>query len=591
MLRCDSSARGPLGCWPVIFAVLFAGGYVVPPVLAPSAFAADVAEVIEAHIATGEFAPAFALAEQAEQPRQRDQWLGQIAAAQGAAGDATAAISTLGYVDDDLVRAERLAGLGPPRIGARGGGQAADFESLMELITSTVAPITWDDVGGNGSIQPFPSGIHVDPDGLIRRVLEPDRAGRLAELRVFAAARRLDDDASSPDAIRRESPMRMISLPRLERAVQLLVAAGEVIPEKMLLLAGLRRIEYVFVYPETGDLVLAGPAGDWKRDEAGRIVGAQTGRPVVQLDDLVVVWRRMCEGPDATFGCSITPRQEGLAAAKAYIQERETKPLKRGTSRAWLNEIRERIGHQDVTVSGVDPRTRVGRVLVEADYHMKLIGLGLDEGTIGVPSYLELVKVPKGQAPPPMKVLRWWFTINYDSVTVDANRAAFQLIGQGVKVSSENEFLTATGKRVHTGASEPVNLEFADNFTRHFPALAEKYPLYADLQNIFDLALVGALVNHEGLADQADWHMTCFGDPYAYQPALGHAPTKVDTVANLRKIGRNRILAAVSGGVTVDPSSMVKSDSIQIDRQGTLKSDWARGERSDDLARDAWWWD
>ena len=63
----------------------------------------------------------------------------------------------------------------------------------------------------------------------------------------------------------------------------------------MLTLAGLQRVRYVFVYPESGDLVLAGPAGDWKVDD-GRIVAKDTLDPVVRLDDLLVLMRR---GPDA----------------------------------------------------------------------------------------------------------------------------------------------------------------------------------------------------------------------------------------------------------------------------------------------------
>ena len=43
--------------------------------------------------------------------------------------------------------------------------------------------------------------------------------------------------------------------------------------------------------------------------------------------------------------------------------------------------------------------------------------------------------------------------------------------------------------------SEPLNAEFAHRFTTHFAALAKKYPVYADLQNIFDLALVASLSN------------------------------------------------------------------------------------------------
>ena len=47
-------------------------------------------------------------------------------------------------------------GFGP---GGMGGGAMADFDSLIELITTTVAPETWDDVGGAGSIAPFETNL------------------------------------------------------------------------------------------------------------------------------------------------------------------------------------------------------------------------------------------------------------------------------------------------------------------------------------------------------------------------------------------------------------------------------------------------
>lgn len=43
-------------------------------------------------------------------------------------------------------------GYGP---GGLGGANLADYQSLIELITSTIAPTTWDEVGGPGSIQEF----------------------------------------------------------------------------------------------------------------------------------------------------------------------------------------------------------------------------------------------------------------------------------------------------------------------------------------------------------------------------------------------------------------------------------------------------
>jgi general secretion pathway protein D len=45
-------------------------------------------------------------------------------------------------------------GIGPGPGGA-GGGAQADFDQLIELITSTISPSTWDEVGGPGAIQEF----------------------------------------------------------------------------------------------------------------------------------------------------------------------------------------------------------------------------------------------------------------------------------------------------------------------------------------------------------------------------------------------------------------------------------------------------
>jgi general secretion pathway protein D len=45
--------------------------------------------------------------------------------------------------------------------GGLGGGAQADFDSLIQLITSTVAPTTWDDVGGPGSIAPFETNLSI----------------------------------------------------------------------------------------------------------------------------------------------------------------------------------------------------------------------------------------------------------------------------------------------------------------------------------------------------------------------------------------------------------------------------------------------
>ncbi len=47
-------------------------------------------------------------------------------------------------------------GFGP---GGAGGGSQADFDSLIELIQSTVQPESWEDVGGPGSVAPFETNL------------------------------------------------------------------------------------------------------------------------------------------------------------------------------------------------------------------------------------------------------------------------------------------------------------------------------------------------------------------------------------------------------------------------------------------------
>jgi hypothetical protein len=355
----------------------------------------------------------------------------------------------------------------------------------------------------------------------------------------------------------------------------------------MLTLAGLQKIQYVFVYPETRDIVIAGPAGDWTIDREGRPLSVDTGRPLMHLDDLVVVLRNAF-GKDGRFGCSIEPQRENLVKTQEFLTASAGKALKPGQRDKWIEELRDAVGKQNIEVFGIDPRTRAARVIVEADYRMKLIGMGLEEGVLGVTSYLASLK--PGMEDRPMNVLRWWFTLNYDALRTTEQHDAYELQGQGVQVQSENELVNERGERVHTGKSDEPTAEFAHSFTKHFPELAQKYPIYAELQNIFDLALVSALLRSENLPELIDWHMPHFGPSGAYEPSLGHAPEQVETVANHRLMSRTKFVAGVSGGVSIQPQEFVKAENVKLDEYGGLKA--ARGNSApQDLPAGVWWWD
>ena len=372
--------------------------------------------------------------------------------------------------------------------------------------------------------------------------------------------------------------------------MQRLWAVGKRPDATMRALAGLRRVQYLLVYPDTRDVVIAGPAGDWTTDGEGRLVGIEDGGPVVQLDDLVTVLRNSASEHQGRFGCSIAPREENLAAVQQFLQQSSTRPLKPGQRNAWINELRSRLGRQDIRIYGIDPRSRAARTIVEADYHMKLIGMGLEDGTLGVPSYLESVEPNADGSPPAMDVLRWWFTLNYEAVRSNSQRNTFELCGPGVKVQSENELLAERGRRIHTGTSDAKNQKFAQDFTRHFARLAQKYRVYGELRNLFDLAVATSLMRSQKLAEQADWQMTFLGDDGKYRVDYGVAPTQVDSVVNYRLLNQRHFVVGVSGGVAVDPGQWLNAETLVTVDNGLPDAEQSHATPGE-LSRSTWWWD
>lgn len=545
-------------------------------VFATSSQAQDV-DLLRAHLESGEFGPARARAEGLDGPA-RDRWLGQIANAQVQAGAFNAAASSLASVGDDRARTSALNSMRDGAFGdgfARGGAAMADFDTLIDLITTTIEPESWDTVGGPGAIESFPGGVFVDGEGLLKK-LEIKSSAALAELRGDAIRRDL-----RPADIREESTLRKVSLTRLEKELQILAAQGKDPSEAMKNLAGIYKIKYVFVYPETGDVVVAGPAGDWRKNGEGRSAHVKSGAPVLQLDDLVVMLRTHGR-KDPTFGCSITPTKEGMAKLKAFAEDPSANRLRRET---WLERLQSSLGRQKIEVFGIDPRTRAAHVLVEADYRMKLVGMGLEPGVLGVTSYLNALKLNADGSAPPMNVLRWWFTLNYKGVTSTKDRDAFELLGPGVKVLSENEMISERGERIHTGKSDEPTSEFARSFTKHFGELAKTYSVYAELQNVFDLALAASIIHNEDLAGRAGWHMSYLNDPEGYHVALREPPGEVESIVGHRVFNRRVTVAGVSGGVTANVTSLVSA--IKSDTYGLMKADRTSSKPSSKQ----WWWD
>lgn len=497
-------------------------------------------------------------------------------------------------------------GIGNNQFGAGGGGAAsADFDSLIDLIVSTVDADSWQENGtGEGDIQPFPNGVWVDAAGNLRTGRDPSRAAELASVRrrgaesAAVAGRDKPTDAPAGDA-RRTSELRYVSLPRLEAAIAQRQDAHQPLDPAMLTLAGLERVQFVLVYPETGDLVLAGPAGDWRTTREG-LLSAETGRPLVRLDDLLTLVRRYATEKSPAFGCSIVPRQEALARTQEFLNASAGEPIEPGERTQWLGQLRDSLGVQDVEYYNIDPNSRVAGVLLSADYHMKLVGMGLVESVPGVKSYLQTVRLGRGAQPPPMAILRWWFSMPAANVAASDEADAFALPENCVQVLSENKMMEARGQLVHTGQSDDLNTQFAESFTREFGVLADKYPIYGQLARIFELSLALAVIDKEGLAGKVNWNPSLLMDGERLRLPRLATPQGVETVINHRVIGGRHIIAGVSGGVWVDggkslaiaPAEGGLAASMASMRTRPAAAVHAEGAEGDAVDQPiVWWWD
>jgi hypothetical protein len=156
-------------------------------------------------------------------------------------------------------------------------------------------------------------------------------------------------------------------------------------------------------------------------------------------------------------------------------------------------------------------------------------------------------------------------------------------------VQSENERLAADGHRIHTGKSDELNRRFARSFTDHFPKLCAKYPIYAELRNLAEMALVAALIREHGLAEQVGWPMLALGDPRVLPVPLAEPPKEVDTVINHRVANRIHVIAGVSGGVRIDPSDLVTRSALTPAPDSRL--DTQHNRATPPTTEIHWWWD
>lgn len=408
-------------------------------------------------------------------------------------------------------------------------------------------------------------GISINPEGLIEETTPAFRQELRREM--------LDTADAVPQGLKPSAKLRKISLRGIDRAISEAYAHDmAVLPDEVRYLGGLQRIQYVLVYPEHNDIVLAGPGEGWKIDERGEVVGETNGRPVLQLDDLIVALRSVHAARQGGISCSIDPTADGRQRLEALMsQQRQFNP-------AIIGAIEQALGMQQVTLTGVPEDCRFARMMVAADYRMKRIAMKLEPSPIkGLNSFLDIAPASGSSMTP-----RWWLACNYEPLLRSEDGLGWELRGQGVKVLTEDEFVAEDGTVKQTGRANVPAQRWADQMTEKFNELAEVQPVFAELRNLMDLAVVAAIIEKNDLLATAKLEL-----PMLTRAEGGatletwNAPKTLATQSSFMKKGRNYIITA-SGGVQIE--SWQVADKSEVNAQITEVRRQAASSTS------SWWW-
>jgi hypothetical protein len=268
-----------------------------------------------------------------------------------------------------------------------------------------------------------------------------------------------------------------------------------------------------------------------------------------------------------------------------YVQQNSGRTSPAGAARRY-ERMGEILGQQDITVFGVAEDSHFAVTLIEADFRMKRISLGVDpSGVRSLRSHLSLLK-PNGNS-----IQRWWFTPFYEGLSATDDRTAFQLSGQRVQLMAQEEISTAAGERSDAAFTRASIQEFARMFTAAYPELAARHPLFAELQNLFDLVIIAALLHDQRIPEQVGWEPTLFRERNPELVPVYAVPRHVPSMSTFRRASAGLILGLV-GGVTINPRQVLAQIAAPAHAAQGLETVQRTAATTKPLAdARAWWWD
>lgn len=374
-----------------------------------------------------------------------------------------------------------------------------------------------------------PQGVFLDGQGVLDRK-ETDHLKTLAETRKKAKEKKQDQKLC------------YISLPRLFDEAKKCVEKNQPISDNIKYLNGMVELEYIFVFPDDNDIVIAGRAEPFDGAGGYRPFGTISGRPVLQLDDLVCAMRVYAGKKVERVGCDIRVTKENAERAGKKCDEVMDKAASgQMNKKDAADAVAAAAGEQPVEYYGIAPDTRFAFACVEADFLLKQLGLGLVKGAPAkIRGYSSLLTQPE-------RPHRFFLESDYECLLVSADGNSFQICGKAIKVSGGLlEFDGPSEGEISNAAKT-----FVESCNKNLDELVGQLLPWADLTNLSNMLVLSALMKKESLCEKVKWDTSWILKDYKVVGVK--TPRSARSLCNYNIA--NRVLLFTSGGVRIDPNS------------------------------------
>ena len=233
----------------------------------------------------------------------------------------------------------------------------------------------------------------------------------------------------------------------------------------------------------------------------------------------------------------------------------------------------------DVKVFGVSAKTNFARVMIEADYRMKRIAIGVEPPPARMTTFAAALTTARHGA-----LERWWLTPDYQGIVASPDRLAMKLTGQGVRLQTELKDVLSDGsivdlRRTPTRATRA----YASSFTNQYQQIARASPVYAQLRQLTDLLIVAAFMKEHEWYKQAGWFAKSFAKEAFVPTETLNNPVSAAVVVNAFWKG-HRMFTPAGGGVSIHAEEAL-SYLRQDDSLNAVRGNNRPGKQN------TWWWD